>query len=225
MTGRKLSCLLLFIVFAIPSISVARDIPPFVSSDWLSQNPAVVGLLFIDIRSATDYGKNHIPNAINVSINSWAANRNGLLRELPAEHDLFGLMGSIGIRDDSKVVVVGKGISDFDRADAVRVAWTILVAGVKNASVLDGGFSKWLDEKKTVTAELPQLKPGDYKGRINLSALASKKYLLSKMGKSIVIDSRLPELFFGTTTESRYQPRRALPGILMDLDSFDSSSR
>jgi thiosulfate/3-mercaptopyruvate sulfurtransferase len=202
MAGRKLFYFLLFIAFAIPSVSFARDIPPFVSSDWLGQNLTIPGLLIIDVRSATDYGKAHIPNAVNVSINLWAVNKNGLLRELPAENDLLGLMRSIGIKEDSKVVVVGKGVSDFDRADAVRVAWTILVAGVKNASVLDGGFLKWLDEKRAVTTELPQLQPGDYKGRINLSALASKKYLLSKIEKSIVVDSRLPELFFGMTTES-----------------------
>jgi thiosulfate/3-mercaptopyruvate sulfurtransferase len=202
MTGRKLYCLLLFMAFAIPSISFARDIPPFVSTDWLGKNLTIPGLLIIDIRNATDYGKNHIPNAINVSINSWAINRNGLLRELPATQDLLGLMGSIGLRDDSKVVVAGKGISDFDRADAIRAAWTLLVAGVKNVSVLDGGFSKWLDEKKAVTAEQPRLQPGDYRGKINLSALAAKKYLLSKIGKSVVVDNRTPELFFGMTTES-----------------------
>ena len=202
MAGRKLVYFLFFVALVIPSISFARDIPPFVSSDWLGQNLTIPGLLIIDIRSAADYRKSYIPNAVNVSINSWAVNNNGLLRELPAENDLLGLMRSIGIKEDSKVVVVGKGVSDFDRADAIRVAWTILVAGVKNASVLDGGFLKWLDEKRAVTTELPHLQPGDYKGRINMSALATKKYLLSKIEKSIVVDSRLPELFFGMTTES-----------------------
>jgi thiosulfate/3-mercaptopyruvate sulfurtransferase len=202
MNVRKLLYFLLFAVITIPSISFARDITPFVSSDWLGQNLTIPGMLIIDIRSATDYGRSHIPNAVNISVNLWAVNKNGLLRELPAENDLLGIMRSIGIKEDSKVVVAGKGASDFDRADAVRVAWTLLVAGIKNVAVLDGGFQKWLDEKRAVTAELPHLQPGDYKGRINLSALASKKYLLSKIEKSIVVDSRLPELFFGMTTES-----------------------
>jgi len=202
MIHQKLCYLLFFVALVIPSISFARDIPPFVSSDWLDQNLTIPGLLIIDVRSAADYKKNHIPNAVNVSINSWAVNRNGLLLELPAENDLIGLMSSIGIKEDSRVVVVGKGISDFDRADAIRVAWTILTAGIKNASVLDGGFPKWLDEKRPVTAEQPIIKPGAYKGKISMSALATKQYVLSKIGKSIIVDSRLPELFFGTTTES-----------------------
>ena len=202
MTGRRLAYLLFFVFLAIPSISSARDIPPFVTSDWLHQNMATPGLLIVDVRSAADYKINHIPNAVSASVNSWAVNKNGLMRELPAESDLLGLMGSIGIKDDSKVVVVGKGISDFDRADAIRVAWTILTAGVKNVSILDGGFPKWLNEKKPVTAEPPLLQPGEYRGKVNMSALATKKYVLGKIGKSILVDNRSPELFFGMTTES-----------------------
>jgi thiosulfate/3-mercaptopyruvate sulfurtransferase len=201
MVGRKLSCLLLFAAFAIPSISSARDIPPFVSSDWLNQNLTIPGLLIIDARSGADYKKSHIPNAVSVSVNSWAVNKDDLLRELPAESDLLGLMGSIGIQEDSKVVVVGKGVSDFDRADAIRVAWTILTAGVKNVSVLDGGFPKWLNEKRPVTAEQSLLQSGEYRGKVNMSALATKKYVLGKIGKSILVDSRSPELFFGMTAE------------------------
>jgi thiosulfate/3-mercaptopyruvate sulfurtransferase len=202
MNSKTLSYLALFLVLATPTISFARDIPPFVSSDWLNQNLALQELRIVDIRNKADYAASHIPNAVNVSINSWAVNKNGLLRELPAESDLLGLMGSIGIKENSKVVVVGKGVSDFDRADAVRVAWTILIAGVKNVSVLDGGFLKWTNEKKPANAEPASLQRGDYKGKINLSALASKNYIRSKIGKSILVDNRTPDLFFGITTES-----------------------
>jgi thiosulfate/3-mercaptopyruvate sulfurtransferase len=197
----RLSNLLLFISLVLPSISSARDIPPFVSSDWLNQNLSIPGLMIIDVRSEADYQKGHIPNAISVSTNSWAVNKNDLLHELPAESELLGLMGSIGIKEDSKIMVVGKGVSDFDRADAIRVAWTILTAGVKNVSVLDGGFPKWLNEKRPVTFERPHLQPGEYKGKVNMSVLASKKYVLGKIRKSILVDNRLPELFFGMTTE------------------------
>jgi thiosulfate/3-mercaptopyruvate sulfurtransferase len=197
----RLSRLLAFVLISIPSISSARDIPPFVSTDWLHQKLAAPGLIIIDVRSGADYKKDHIPNAVNVSVNSWAVNRNGLLREMPSESELLGLMGSIGISKDSEIVVVGKGMSDFDRADAIRVAWTILAAGVRNTSVLDGGFPKWLNEKKPVTIEPPAVQPDMYKGRLDSSRLASKEYVLSKIGKSILVDTRTPELFFGITTE------------------------
>lgn len=187
---------------AIPIISSARDIAPFISADWLDQNSSVPGLLIIDVRSALEYRKSHIPDAANASLDLWAVNKNNLLRELPAGKDLFDLMGSLGMKESSKVVVVGKGESDFDRADAIRVAWTIQTAGIKNASVLDGGFQKWIKDKKPVTADQAPVTPGEYKGKINELAAVSKQYVLSRIGKSILVDSRTPEVFFGVTTES-----------------------
>ncbi len=202
MIRRGLFCLLLFIALTIPSISAARDISPFVSSDWLDKNLSIPGLLIIDIRSGAEYKKSHISNAVNASVNSWAVNKNGLLREMPAESDLLGLMSSLGIKEDSRVVIVGKGVTDFDRADAIRVAWTILTAGVKNVAVLDGGFPKWIKEKRSVSDEQSPQSPGEYKGKVNESVLVSKKYVLGRIGKSILVDARTPDLFFGIATES-----------------------
>jgi thiosulfate/3-mercaptopyruvate sulfurtransferase len=195
--------LLLFIALTLasPFPPFARDIPPFVSSDWLKQDLGIPGLAIVDIRNAADYKKGHIPKAVNVAMNSWTANKNGFLRELPSEKDLFELMGSIGIREDSKVVVVGAGINDFDRADAVRVAWTILIAGAKNVSVLDGGFPKWVKENRPISIEPPPVQSSQFMGKINISGLASKQYVLNKIGQSIILDNRIPEIFFGINTE------------------------
>jgi thiosulfate/3-mercaptopyruvate sulfurtransferase len=111
-------------------------------------------------------------------------------------------MGSLGIKENSRVVAVGKGASDFDRADAIRVAWTILISGVKNVTVLDGGFAKWLKDKKATISDQSVPSPGEYKGKVNDSAEVSKKYVLSKIGKSIIVDARTPEIYFGIDTES-----------------------
>jgi thiosulfate/3-mercaptopyruvate sulfurtransferase len=184
--------------FVTPAVSSARDIPPFVSTDWLEQNLNSPGLLIMDLRNSADYKNNHIPGSVNSNANSWAVNKNGL----PSDRDLMELLSSLGIKEDSKVVVVGRGASDLDRADAIRVAWTILISGVRNAAVLDGGFTKWLKDKKAATAEQSIPSPAEYKGKVNGSAEVTKKYVLSKIGKSIIVDARTPEVYFGIETES-----------------------
>jgi thiosulfate/3-mercaptopyruvate sulfurtransferase len=192
-----------FVLFLMnPLFSSARDIAPFVSPDWLEQNSGSSGLLIIDIRSAAEFKKSHIPNALNSGLNSWTVNKNDLLRELPDGGDLIALMGSLGMQENSRVVVVGKGESDFDRADAIRAAWTILLAGVKNVAVLDGGFQKWAKEKKPATSSPTAPSPIEYKGQINELAIASKKYVLGKIGKSAILDARTPDVYFGVTIES-----------------------
>jgi thiosulfate/3-mercaptopyruvate sulfurtransferase len=193
--------LLILSFFSVSIISPARDIAPFVSCDWLDQNSNTAGLVIVDVRSALEYRKAHVPGAINASMDSWAVN-NKLLRELPAGGTLVELIGSLGIKEDSKVVIIGKGETDFDRADAIRVAWTMITAGIHNVSVLDGGFQKWIKDKKTVNADQKLPSPTTYKGKINESAIASKQYVLSKLGKSVIVDSRTPEVYFGITTES-----------------------
>jgi thiosulfate/3-mercaptopyruvate sulfurtransferase len=202
MPSLRLFCFVIAALCLTPVISSARDVNPFVSADWLDANAKTPGLLVMDIRSAAEYKKGHIPGSINVAFELWTANKNNLLRELPSDDELLRLVGLAGIKDNSKVVVAGRGESDFDRADAIRVAWTLLVAGIKNISVLDGGLQKWLQNKKIITADPTPPSPGEYKGKINASMAASRKYLLSRIGKTIILDARTPEVYFGVTVES-----------------------
>ncbi len=196
-----LSWLMILFVLATPSSAAARDVPPFVSPEWLVRNGALPGLRIVDVRSGADYRMGHIPGAGNAPVNSWAATRGGLLREMPDGPGLKKLLGSIGAGGDSKIVVVGRGDGDFDRADAIRVAWTILSAGLGNVAVLDGGHSRWLREKRPVTVETPVFSPGDFRGKLDTSRAVSKKHVLEKMRTSALVDSRTPEVYFGITTE------------------------
>jgi thiosulfate/3-mercaptopyruvate sulfurtransferase len=192
---------LLMILVSLSSASHAREIAPFVSTEWLEKNTSVPGIIIIDIRDNVEYRKEHITGAINVSVNTWAVEKNGLVREVPDEKDLLALIGSIGAKAASKVIVVGRGINDFDRADSIRVAWTILIAGIRAVSVLDGGFSKWLNEKRHVTVDIPSIKPVKYSGKIDTSSLVSKSYVLNKIGKAVIIDNRTPDVYSGAKTE------------------------
>jgi thiosulfate/3-mercaptopyruvate sulfurtransferase len=201
MPGIRIVCLTIMFFCMAAAIISARDIDPFVSADWLAANIKAQDLIAIDVRSAAEYKKGHISGSFNANLDLWAVNKSSLMRELPAENDLIILMGSLGIREDSKVVVIGKGEGDFDRADAIRVAWTLLSAGVRNVSVLDGGFQKWTKDKKPSVGEPLTPTAVKFNGKINADGLASKKQLLSKIGNAIVLDARTPEVYFGIATE------------------------
>lgn len=192
-----LAGLFLFIPFAVWS----RDVAPIVSTDWLAQNLANPKLVILDIRSPEQYKKGHIPGAVNMPLSAWAIGSNGLSLELPSEETLRGLLDKSGVDGSSVVVVVNRTETDFSRADATRVAWTCMVAGVTNVAVLDGGHSKWAKEKKTVSTDTVAPKPVAYTGVENRSLVATKSYVLSKLGKSIIVDTRIPEDYFGITSK------------------------
>jgi thiosulfate/3-mercaptopyruvate sulfurtransferase len=179
----------------------SRAIPPLVSPDWLSTNLGDPMLIVLDIRSMEQYGKGHIPGANNVPFSSWAISRNGLSLELPPEDALRDLVGKSGMNADSRVVVVNRTETDFSRADATRVAWTCILAGIENTAVLDGGHNRWVREIKTVSTEPTIPRQLLYTGKMNRMLLASKSDVVARMGKAILVDNRVPEDYFGISAK------------------------
>jgi len=190
----------LFVVTALvlPLAAFARDIEPIVSTEWLEKNLAKPKLVVVDIRKPEDYGAGHIPGAINIFYNSWAVKRGALDNQMPDDDDLTDLLSSAGIRPDSLVVVAGDTQTGPDRVNTTRVAWTLKYAGVENVAVLEGGHTKWLVREKRAVSKVPD-KPRamPYKGKFNKNVLATKEYVMSQMGKAIIVDVREPDFFMG----------------------------
>jgi thiosulfate/3-mercaptopyruvate sulfurtransferase len=195
----------IFFLFALApfrtEVAVARDVPAIVSTDWLSQNMGNTKPSILDIRTAALYGKGHIPGSINIPFSLWAISTDGLLLELPSDAALRDLLQKSGIDNSSIVVIVNKNDTDFNRADATRVAWTCMVAGIKNVAVLDGGINKWIKDKKAISTEDVAAQPALKTTAINRSLAASKNYVLGRIGKSVLLDARTVEDYFGITSK------------------------
>jgi thiosulfate/3-mercaptopyruvate sulfurtransferase len=186
-------------VFLTPVLLMAREISPIVSTDWLEKNLNNPKLVTVDIRKVEQYKEGHIPNSVNVFYGVWAVKKKDLSNELPEEDDLYDAIGSVGIRKDSMVVLVGPVDPAPDRLNATRVAWTLVYAGVDNVAILDGGYDKWAKEKKAISTETVKPKAAEYKGKAGKGIFATKEELVSKVGKATLLDTRTPEFFFGVS--------------------------
>jgi thiosulfate/3-mercaptopyruvate sulfurtransferase len=191
------SFIFVLIALTVPFISLARDVNPIVSTDWLEKNLANPKVIIVDTRKVEDYKAGHIPNAINAIYGSWAIMKGGLRNEVPPVDDLFDVMSSAGIGADSIVVVVGKTDAIPDRTDISRVAWTLKYAGVENAAILDGGYNKWMADKKAVSTDIVKPKSKSYQGKVNEGLFVKKDYVMNALGKSIIVDTREPAFFKG----------------------------
>lgn len=189
--------------FSAPVHAATRAIPPIVSTAWLSQNLQDPRLIVLDIRGAEPYGKGHIPGSISAPLKLWAKASGALTLELPAGEELKELLGKIGILDEAQklIVIAGRTETDFGRADATRVAWTCILAGLKNVAVLDGGYTKWVKEDRPRSTDASVPAPVKYQGAINTSPLATKSYVQSRLGQASILDARIPEDFFGITSK------------------------
>ena len=198
---KRCSVLMILGLLSLPALW-ARDIAPIVSTGWLEQNLKDSRISIVDIRTAAQYQKGHIPRSVNTPLSLWAPASNALSLELPRDEALRDIVGKAGISPASLVVIVTRTETDFGRADATRVAWTCRVAGLENVAVLDGGFSKWARENRAISTDSAAVRALTYTGAIDRSSVASKAYVLNKIKKIIIADNRTPEDYFGISSKS-----------------------
>ncbi|NLL05556.1 MAG: sulfurtransferase [Clostridiaceae bacterium] len=192
------------------------EIDPIVSTGWLQNNMNLQNLVIIDIRTADQYEAGHIANSVSipfvVPFSAWITMEDELLLELPENNELFSMLGSFGINENSNVVVVGGTADPYDICAAPRVADTLIYAGVENVAILDGGYAKWASEGRPVTTEVPTVTAKYFKGnKIDKNMFVSMDYVEKKIGKSIIIDARDAEVYNGEIIEPYAQKPGHIP--------------
>lgn len=186
----------------------AQKIPAIASTEWLGENMDTPNLVILDVRETKSYEVGHIPGSINVpAFPNWYINAPGEKipwMELPEEEDLYTTIGKAGITINSIVVVVARasdsqteGHAAYGLTKATRAAITLIYAGIKNVILLNGGYAKWAAEGKTISTEPSFSQPTTYDGKVNESIFISKEYIENKLGKSIIIDTRDSDVYFG----------------------------
>ncbi|MEI6610810.1 MAG: rhodanese-like domain-containing protein [Deltaproteobacteria bacterium] len=195
--ARWLKAVMVIIVLLLPLTAMARGIDPIVSTDWLQKNLKNAKIVIVDVRKVEDYKAGHIPGAINVFYGSWAIKKGELLNELPPIDDLVDVIGGAGIDKDSLVVVVGKTEKVPEQFDMTRVAWTLKYVGVPNTAILNGGQTQWDKEKKPLSQDLVKAKAKTFKAAVNSNLYVDKAFVLDKVGKTTIVDTRAPAFYEG----------------------------
>jgi thiosulfate/3-mercaptopyruvate sulfurtransferase len=197
MLRKKFVLVFMAALFLLPFATLAGAAEPIVSTDWLQQNLSNANVVIVDVRKVEEYREGHIPNAINVFYNSWAVTRDGLTNELPAEDDLRDLIGSLGVGKDTTVVVVSKNDPMPERFNMTRVAWTLRYAGVQKVSLLNGGYDRWVAEKKEISTTPNRGKKAPYDVPFNKAFYTDKAYVMANLGKATVVDVREAPFYKG----------------------------
>jgi len=120
-----------------------------------------------------------------------------LLNELPPLDDLMDKIGRAGIGKDSWVILVGKTEKLPDRFDMTRVAWTLKYVGVENTAILNGGQDQWVKDKMPLSQDMVKATMKPYKASVDKNLIVDKQFLLAKLGKAVIVDTRGPTFFAG----------------------------
>lgn len=152
-------------------------------------------LRLVDARLPDQYNQSHLPGAVNLpapATDDLEANRRGF--PLPPER-AQQLFRAAGIRADSRVVIYDDQGSRF----AARVFYLLEFFGHSRLQVLNGGFGKWLAEKRPTTSEASQVAPGDFTPAPQASLIATSEWVNAHLNDPgvILVDTRSPAEFRG----------------------------
>jgi len=164
-----------------------------VEPEQLQKNLQQTGLRILDARPQSAYAKGHIPGAVRVDVKSWQQ----LGQKVDGFHDAKAWgreVGRLGITFDSPVVVYGSNLPD-----TARVWWTLKYLGLRDVSILDGGYALWLKEKRPSDASSPSVKVVDFEPKFQADRLEEIDALKNavRSGQVTVVDARSKEEFTG----------------------------
>lgn len=192
------------------------DLPPAVSVEWLAASLAQPGLIVLQLGDDSSFTAAHIPGARRLDyqgVLSAPMTEGGLRLELPSPERLQADLRALGLRNDSRVVIVFDDARRFHMAG--RAFFTLEWAGLRGrVAVLDGGLPAWqaanqpLRSGAPATATGPDASgrrpaataPGDIEVRPVQGLVATRDSVLAAAqgrGRRLV-DARTPE-FYGDT--------------------------
>jgi thiosulfate/3-mercaptopyruvate sulfurtransferase len=112
-----------------------------VSPAWLSAHLDDPGVLVVHVdRTRTGYDAGHIEGSQFLPLSSILIERDGVPNELPSVASLDSVLESVGIGDDTRVIITGDPLS------AARLFFTLDYLGHSyQAALLDGGTEMWVE--------------------------------------------------------------------------------
>jgi thiosulfate/3-mercaptopyruvate sulfurtransferase len=144
------------------------------------------------------YAEGHIPGAqflhVDHDLAGHHTGKNGR-HPLPEPAELARKLAERGVTPESQVVIY----DDMGGNYAVRLWWMMRWLGHGRVALLDGGYPRWIAEKRPVTTDVPEPRAGSFAARPRLGATVDAPFLerFAQDPSIRLIDARAGERFRG----------------------------
>jgi thiosulfate/3-mercaptopyruvate sulfurtransferase len=158
-----------------------------VTTDWLSDRLDDPSIIILHVGKKDEYDEAHIPGAT--------------LYEIPPSAQLIDVVRSIGINDDSRIILY---YSENWLTVATRAYLTFDYIGLgEQTSILDGGLAQWLEEDRTTTDNIIESSEGKITLQINEEALVDVNWMKENLRNPevVLVDGRPEEFYNGSEKE------------------------
>lgn len=197
-----------------------------VSTAWLADNLSDPSLRIFDcttylhyeagtgrpyavVSGRADYDASHIPGAAFIDLQGDLSDGDSPYRFTMFEpEELAARFGQLGVDEGTRVVLYSRENIQW----STRVWWMLRAVGFDNAAILDGGWTKWMLERRPVSAEPVTYPPGRIAARPRPGLFVGREAVLSAIGDSTVctINALAPDLHSGEN--ARYGRPGRIPG-------------
>ncbi|HLZ34489.1 MAG TPA: sulfurtransferase [Nitrospira sp.] len=172
-----------------------------IDTETLQSRLGQPGLVIIDVRgnAAYEFG-GHIPGAVNTTWHDYSdpkAVAKGLID--PDMKRMEQRMRALGISNDSQVVIYSNPFDNW--GDEGRMFWMLEYLGHTNLRILDGGWVKWVEERRPFEHGRVTPKPGAFTVKVAANTVIAKDELKALVKQShpdtLIVDARSLEEYLG----------------------------
>lgn len=139
----------------IPGVYVHPEV--FADADWVAAHLDDPSVRIVDARVG-GYSAGHIPGAVFVDVFGELCCPSDIMDAEP----FAALMGTLGIGDDTTVVVYGTTSSIW----GARLWWALRYYGHDQAKLLDGGLAAWEAEGLPLETDAPVVEPATFTAEV-----------------------------------------------------------
>jgi len=169
-----------------------------VTTEWLAEHLNDENLVVLHAHWTNgSYKRGHIPGARFLWLTALAKDTPERSTELPSAQEAQAVLKDLGISDNSRVIVYFEG---QNMTMATRMVLTLSYLGLGDrVSLLDGGFDAWKGEGRTVSKEIPKLKPGTFVPKLHPEVVTDTEWMQAHLADPnvTIIDARARRFFDG----------------------------
>jgi thiosulfate/3-mercaptopyruvate sulfurtransferase len=185
-----------------------------VSTAWLADHLKSPEVVVLAVGPQKDYDEDHVPGAVYLNMETIAT-KNGeqaLNYQVRTMDELSKAFANMGVSNTSHVVIYAMGNA---WAAAARAYVTLDAMGLgAKASMLDGGFATWQEEKRAVNKDAVTAKAGKIQVCPQADVIADLNLVKDSVKKpgTTIVDSRLPVFYSGEQSSMKHAGR--IPGAV-----------
>jgi thiosulfate/3-mercaptopyruvate sulfurtransferase len=175
--------------------------PLLIDTETLQSQLGQPGTVIIDVRgrAAYEFG-GHIPGAVHTTWHDYS-DPNAVAKGLidPDMKRMEQRMRALGISNDSQVVIYSNPFDNW--GDEGRMFWMLEYLGHTNLRILDGGWVKWVEERRPFEHGRITPKPGTFTVKVAKHTVIDKDELKALVKQShpdtMIVDARSLEEYLG----------------------------